>query len=710
MIFNKPFGRYRLVKKLAMGGMAEVFLALRSGPRTFDKLVAIKCILPHVNSDASHVSMFYNEARIGGLFRHANLISVHDAEEIESRHSLVMEYVAGQTLEEVVARLEQGKEQFPLDFALFIIAEAARGLAHAHTVRDLDGSRLDLVHRDISPQNLMVAHDGRVKVFDFGLAVAAANDSETRELAGKTAYMSPEQVRGRALDNRSDLFSLGIVLHELLTGRRLFQRENQMSTIVAVTEEQIPRPSTIRFDLPPLVDEVVMKCLARPTDDRFDDCEALADALDAILVELNSDVNGEKLGDWMQRRFANEIGELEAVIQKVLQAPERSEATIDLSTFDARVTRTTAAVPALPAAATTRGIAREEGKGLESLGGAASADLPPPPRVESLIPSEASAALLDQLQKARRTSRLLAILAGVLAVSVALIFAVLPFLKDDPIVLTNTVTSSSASGTPAFIVLTSEPPGAAISLNGQDTGRVTPAQLQAIPGQEASVALAAEGFLPVSLSVTPTVDAPAVVAATLQRDPNASANLSGSIRVTFEPIDAVLSVDGTVYPGPPPIQVDGLSLFEEHQLRIEKLGFETATDSFTLENADTMNVQFALVAAQEVGVVNIRSNPVGAEIVINGELVGVTPLEGLQLVADQEYQIVLQKDGARWRTRLTLDPDSVQNIDATLQRDRPVTPAAPRTETNTAAPVEPPPTPEPPAEEPARQPSYQLLD
>jgi serine/threonine protein kinase len=708
VIFNKPFGRYRLVKKLAMGGMAEVYLALRSGPRTFDKLVAIKCILPHVNGDASHVSMFYNEARIGGLFRHANLISVHDAEEIETRHSLIMEYVAGQTLEEVVNRLEQGKEQLPLDFALFIIAEAARGLAHSHSVRDLDGSRLDLVHRDISPQNVMVAHDGRIKVFDFGLAVAAANDSESRELAGKTAYMSPEQVRGRALDNRSDLFSLGIVLHELVTGRRLFQRENQMATIVAVTEEKIPRPSSMRSDLPPLVDEVIMKCLARPVDDRFDDCDALADALDAVLVELNSDVNGVKVGDWMQRRFANEIGELEAVIQKVLQAPEHSEATIDLSTFDARVTRTTSAVPALPIPPATRGIARDEGKGLESLGGSA-ADLPPPPRVESLIPSEASAALLDQLQKARRTSRLLAILAGVLAISVALIFAVLPLLKDDPIVMTTTVNSAAATATPAFIVLTSEPPGAAISLNGQDTGRVTPAQLQAIPGQEASVALAADGFLPVSLSVTPTVDAPAVVAATLQRDPNATANLSGSIRVTYEPTDAVLTVDDTVYPGPPPIQVDGLSLFEEHQLRIEKLGFETATDAFTLENADTMNVQFALVAAQEVGVVNIRSNPVGAEIVINGEIVGVTPLEGMQLVADQEYQIVLQKDGARWRTRLTLDPDSVQNIDATLQRDRPVAPAAPSADTNAAAPVEPSPPVEAPAE-PQRQPSYQLLE
>lgn len=705
MIFNKPFGRYRLVKKLAMGGMAEVYLALRSGPRTFDKLVAIKCILPHVNSDAAHVAMFYNEARIGGLFRHQNLISVHDAEEIETRHSLVMEYVAGQTLEEVVNRVEQGKDTLPLDYALFIMAEAARGLAHAHSVRDLDGARLDLVHRDISPQNIMVAHDGRVKVFDFGLAVAAANDTETRELAGKTAYMSPEQVRGRALDNRSDLFSLGIVLHELLTGRRLFQRENQMSTIVAVTEEQIPKPSSIRPQLPAYIDEVVMRCLTRPVDDRFDDCDMLADALDSVLIQLNSDVNGERLGTWMQRKFSNEIGEIEAVIQKVLQAPERSEATIDLSTFDSKVTRTTSTIPAIPGTPPARGIAREEGKGLESLGANEPADLPPPPRVESMIPSEASAALLDQLQKARRTSRLLAVLAGVLAVSVGVILAILPLLKDDPVVVTTTVDNTAPAATPAFIVLTSEPSGAAISLNGQDTGRVTPAQLQAIPGQEASVSLTADGFLPVSLTVTPTVDAPAVVAATLQRDPNATANMSGSIRVTYEPADAVLTVDGTAYPGPPPVQVDALSLFEEHELRIEKLGFETATDSFTLENADTMNVQFALVAAQEVGVVNIRSNPVGAEIVINGEIVGVTPLEGLQLVADQEYQIVLQRDGARWRTRLTLDPDSVQNIDATLQRDRPVAPATPRPAANPTPVAEP-----PPAAEPPRQPSYQLLD
>jgi serine/threonine protein kinase len=711
VIFNKPFGRFRLAKKLAMGGMAEVYLALRSGPKTFDKLIALKCILPHVNDDAAHVAMFYNEARVGGLFRHPNLISVHDAEQIDGRHTLVMEYVAGQTLEELATRLEQNRESIPLDIALYLVGQAARGLAHAHEVRDLDGARLDLVHRDVSPQNIMLAHDGRVKVFDFGVAVAAAQGTEARELAGKAAYMSPEQVRGRALDNRSDLFSLGVILHELVTGEKLFHRDNQMATIVAVTDTPIPVPSTRRDSVPPEVDEIVMRCLARNVDERWENGWDLADALDGVLTQLNSDIEQERLGRYVSSRFGNEIGEIEAVVQKVLQAPEHSDATIDLSTFDVRTTRTTTAITgSMPV---PRGIARDEGKGLESLKSEAEdPELPPVPRsVDSVIPSEASAALLTQLQRARRTNRLLVALAGVLVASLVLFALTYPslFVERAP---DGTVQSPTATGPVGFIVLTSEPAGATILLDGVDTGRVTPAQLQVTPGVAHAVQLQSEGWLSIDLTVTPTEDTPSVVAAQLERDPNSAANQNGSVRITFEPADALLYVNGTLVPGQSPLQVPALELFTDHEIRIEKLGFETTTDVVRLESEDTLNVQFALVPAQAVGVVNIRSTPAGANILINGELVGVTPLENLSLVADQEYQIALEKDGARWRTRVTLDPDSVQNIDATLQRDRPAAPAPRPSEPSQGGNDAPPAAPEPPApapEEP-RQPSYQLLD
>ena len=173
MIFNKPFGRYRLIKKIAMGGMAEVFLAMKRGPGPFDKLVALKCILPHVNDDPRHVEMFYREARLGGLFTHSNLIDVYDAEPIEGRHTMAMEFVPGHTVEDLVERA--GTSGIAPRHALAIVADAALGLHHAHNVRDIDGTPLGLVHRDVSPHNILVGYDGIVRVFDFGVAVGAVH-------------------------------------------------------------------------------------------------------------------------------------------------------------------------------------------------------------------------------------------------------------------------------------------------------------------------------------------------------------------------------------------------------------------------------------------------------------------------------------------------------------------------------------------------------
>lgn len=710
MIFNKAFGRYRLVKKLAMGGMAEVYLALRRGPHVFDRLVAIKCILPHVNSEPQHVAMFYNEARVGGLFRHPNLISVHDAEEIDARHCLVMEYVAGQTLEEVQERLARTSMRFPLATALHIIAQAARGLAHAHEVRDLDGSRLSLVHRDISPQNIMVAHDGRVKLFDFGLAVAAAHGTESRELQGKTAYMAPEQVRGRALDARSDLFSLGVVLYELVAGRKLFQRDNQMATIRAVTEDEIPAPSTLIDGLPELVDAIVLKAVSRAPDERYQSGNDLADDLMKALEAMPEAVDQRSVSQWMSEQFRNELGEVEAVVQKVLQAPEQSDATIDLSTFDV----TTRANPAVTGPSPqARGIAQDEGDGLERLTGTHGLveNLPPVPATSnSVLPDEASAALLSSVHKARQSERTWKIIAAlVFVVAVVGVGAVLSMNNRTTAPDAPAPGREPAQPTPAFVLVTSEPTGATVILNGQVTELRTPAQVQVTDGDAVRVEAAVDGFVTVEQQTTASASAPAVLHFALERDLTAVQNATGTLVVIYQPEDATVIVDDQPVGSQSPVRVEGISLFGDHQLRIEKLGFETHTDTFRLESADVQTMQMQLVTAQEVGTVNIRSNPAGARIYVNDEEVGVTPLEGLELVADQEYRIRLERDGATFRTRVILDPGSLQNIDGELRRavERP-RPAAPAATGPAATPEPPAAAPEPPAAPAA--PAYQLLE
>jgi serine/threonine protein kinase len=655
--------------------------------------------------------MFYNEARVGGLFRHANLISVHDALQIESRHTLVMEYVAGQTLEEFEDRLKKDGSRLPLDVALYVIAQAARGLAHSHEVRDLDGSRLDLVHRDISPQNIMVGHDGRVKVFDFGLAVAAAQSSESRELQGKTAYMSPEQVRGRALDSRSDLFSLGVVLFELVTGKRLFERENQMATIRAVTEDEIPKPSSLVEDLPENLDTVVLTALARGVDNRFQSGDDFADALELLLDELQSTTDQTSLGEMMQRLFRNEIGELEAVVQKILDAPEQSEATIDLSTFDVSQSR---AMPAVPGPELTgNGIARSEGDGLERLTGPHGMvdNLPPVRTSDSVLPNEASSALIASVHNANKSKKLWQAVA-VLAVLVALGAAAAMLAVSTR---TAEVEEGSAGqvdrAVPAFVLVTSDPPGGRVLVGGEDTSRTTPTQVQVIADRSVTIGVELEGFLSRSADVTATTTEPAIVELDLERDPDSELNRNGTLVVIFQPADASVYVDDTLVGSQSPVRIDGLELFTEHRLRIEKLGFESHSDAFRLDGPDVQTMQMQLVTAQEVGRVNVRSSPSGATVFINDEEVGTTPIEDLELVADQEYRIRIEQDGAVYRTRVILDPGSQQNIDGELRRpERRPTPVRPANPPEPAAAPTAAPTPEPEPEPAPAAPTYQLLE
>jgi alkylated DNA repair dioxygenase AlkB len=223
------------------------------------------------------------------------------------------------------------------------------------------------------------------------------------------------------------------------------------------------------------------------------------------------------------------------------------------------------------------------------------------------------------------------------------------------------------------------------------------------------VEAAVDGFVTVEQQTTASASAPAVLHFALERDLTAVQNATGTLVVIYQPEDATVIVDDQPVGSQSPVRVEGISLFGDHQLRIEKLGFETHTDTFRLESADVQTMQMQLVTAQEVGTVNIRSNPAGARIYVNDEEVGVTPLEGLELVADQEYRIRLERDGATFRTRVILDPGSLQNIDGELRRavERP-RPAAPAATGPAATPEPPAAAPEPPAAPAA--PAYQLLE
>ncbi|HZW89623.1 MAG TPA: serine/threonine-protein kinase [Myxococcaceae bacterium] len=263
-----PVGRYVIRRKLAEGGMAEIFLAQSHGPEGFEKQVVIKRIRSALADDPSFVQMFIAEARVASRLNHANVVHIFDFDRHEDSYYLAMEYVRGKTLAELHRRVRNLNRPFPPVLAAQISLEVARGLAYAHRLTE-HGQSLGLVHRDVTPHNVLISFEGAVKLTDFGIAKASNRASTAGMLKGKFAYMSPEQSRGDPVDSRTDLFALGITLWELLTGARLFDGDSDVAVLRAVQEREIVSPSKVTPAVDPALAEVVMTALQRDPTRRF---------------------------------------------------------------------------------------------------------------------------------------------------------------------------------------------------------------------------------------------------------------------------------------------------------------------------------------------------------------------------------------------------------------------------------------------------------
>ncbi|QSQ19507.1 protein kinase [Pyxidicoccus parkwayensis] len=300
-------GRYQLARKLAAGGMAEVFLAKAEGPGGFEKTLVLKRILPHLAEDPSFVEMFLDEAKLAARLEHPNIVQVFDFGQVDGAWFLAMEYIDGPTVRRFVRR---GVEQ-PLPPALCakLVALAAEGLAYAHDSRDpATGESLGLIHRDVSPANILVSLQGAVKVVDFGIAKAAGQGHRTQAgvLKGKLAYMPPEQLQLKPLDRRVDIYALGMVLYELLTGRRPFQASSQAAVVQAVLSEPFTPASQWRPDLPPALLKVLDRALAKDRDKRYPDCRAMQAELERFVLSTGEPVGAYQIGQ-LARQVATDI-------------------------------------------------------------------------------------------------------------------------------------------------------------------------------------------------------------------------------------------------------------------------------------------------------------------------------------------------------------------------------------------------------------------
>ncbi len=322
-ITRRRFGRFQLLLELQRGGMATIFVARIVGPEDFQKLVVVKRIHDHLAEEREFVDMFHDEARIAGLVHHPNVVTIFDFGMVEGSHYIAMEYVHGQSLVELMRTAKRVTGLLPWPQVVKIVADAAAGLHAAHVLTGPDGGPLNVVHRDVSPQNILLSYDGNVKVTDFGIAYAAQRIAHTSTgiLKGKLAYMSPEQAMSKPLDRRSDVFSLGIVLHEALCLKRLFKGDNDAATLYNLLEAKAPRVTSIRPDVPKELDRVVQKALAKNPDERFASAGEFEDALNQVLFKEQAMVGHRDIGELMERYFRDQRQVREAQLQQAMSTP-----------------------------------------------------------------------------------------------------------------------------------------------------------------------------------------------------------------------------------------------------------------------------------------------------------------------------------------------------------------------------------------------------
>ncbi|HXI57261.1 MAG TPA: protein kinase [Polyangia bacterium] len=312
-------GRYQLIGRLATGGMAEVYLALSGNLSGYRTLVVVKRILPHLACNEQFVRMFLDEARIESHLDHPNVVRIIEVGHDGDEYFLAMELVQGKPLSTVLRR--GGRDNAPLmpPLAAYIIAQAANGLGYAHTMIDSDGKPMQIVHRDVSPQNILISFEGAVKIIDFGIARAHGRGTRTNPggLKGKIQYMSPEQASAAEVDPRSDVFALGVVLWEVLVGRRLFYRDNELAMMRAVVEEPIPLPSQF-CSIPAELEAVVMRALDRDPNRRFHTAQEMGLALERYAF-TNGSFSPQQLATYMKLLFASDFLQWKRTISSAME-------------------------------------------------------------------------------------------------------------------------------------------------------------------------------------------------------------------------------------------------------------------------------------------------------------------------------------------------------------------------------------------------------
>jgi eukaryotic-like serine/threonine-protein kinase len=550
---TQQFGKYLLLKRLAVGGMAEIWLAKQLGLQGFEKLVVVKRILDQYATEKDFVEMFLDEARLAASLNHPNVVQIYDLGQEQASFYIAMEFIAGHDLLAILRKCKRAGLGLPPPIAARLVASACEGLHYAHTKKDNSGNPLNLVHRDVSPSNILVTYEGGVKVVDFGIAKAESQSTKTEagKLKGKFAYMSPEQIRTVPLDARSDVFALGIVLYEILVGRRLFKRENELAIMNDILEGEVRPASELRPDVPPALDEILDKALQKDRRKRYSSAQEMQLALEKYLASMPEPPTSIHVSRFMLELFAEEHAAYQELLKNLPTA--RPEQLVQIIEAGHRT-----------------GTGNSQVSGFTDPRGRVDGD-----------PSQSE--VVDAVRRPSGRKKVVAAAGAALGVVLA---GVLAFTLLRP-------------GTPAEpvegeVTVESEPPGASLVVDGLMSAVTTPGTLRMLAlEQDVRVRVEKEGHEPREVTVRLTRQAASKTVSVLLPREQAK---PGTITLVTEPPGASVVLDGKLQEGTTPLSLPEVASGVEHLIRVSLAGHQTEAATVTVQPGATEAVKLALKA------------------------------------------------------------------------------------------------------------------
>lgn len=619
----RPFGKYFLTDRIAIGGMAEIYKAKTFGVDGFEKTLAIKKILHHYSADKEFVTMLTDEAKLVVNLSHPNIVQVYDLGRVGEDYFISMEFIDGVNMRELIARGQESNERLPPELCLYIAAEICKGLDYAHSKRGPSGASLDIVHRDVSPHNVLVSFEGEVKIVDFGIARAAMNLSQTQlgTLKGKVTYMSPEQAVGKPIDHRTDIYSCGILLYEMLTFDRLFTGDSQMEVLNAIRNTRVTVEWLKDKGVPILALPILAKALAYNAKERYQSAADMQVDLTRLLYSEYHDFVPRKLSEllrhWYGKVARSEDPEPSLVSGSQLAAAAREQ--IDIVHRESRDENSEMMETLKAGEASPRQL---------SHGGGPGADV--------TAKREIHLAPLPDHRPAHAWRQ------AALALGLVLAASLIYFLVD--LANRSSVVGDGQGRRIANVKVNSVPQGARILLDGHDIGLKTPALVKKLKlGQEYDLTLEKDGYLPLDANVLLESERSLPLKFELKKRGPPIYTLT----IKSIPPGAQIFIDGKDTGKTAPADFPALKSGEKYRFGLKLSGYQEHLSSVMNDGAKDRIVEVSMVKAAFASV-RVESEPPGAAIIMNGRDSGkVTPAQFDELVAPQVVEFKFRKNGFR---------------------------------------------------------------